>query len=67
MKTILYMRNGGVIITETYREGDNIATLGKRMVQGGGALFKDSLWSHPRQLAVNLADVSVIEVFEERE
>ncbi len=65
MKIILHMRSGGVFITEIYREGDTISSLGKRMVAGGFAIFEDKLWGKSRQLAINLADVSVIEIIED--
>jgi hypothetical protein len=61
---ILYMRDGGVFITQAHGEDQDAKNLGARMLAGGGALFSDSFWKRgPRELLVNLADVSVIELY----
>ncbi len=57
---IIHMRNGGCYITET---SEDVSTLAKRL-HGGHAVFRDELWSKCRELAINLADVSVIELIE---
>ena len=59
---VLRLRGGGVLITQfNEEEGDNIINLAKRM-SSGFATFQDKLWGRYRELAVNLADVSIIEI-----
>jgi len=60
---ILHMRNGGCFITSLVLDGDDISSLARRLM-GGYAVFQDNLWSKKRQLAINLADVSAIEIVE---
>ena len=61
---ILHMRNGGCYITRIFRDGDDIQTF-KARLNGGVGLFEDDLWGKHRQLAVNLSDVSAIEIIDD--
>lgn len=61
---IFILRNGGTVVTKV-SDSHTIEQLGRSMAMGGFVAGRDSLWGRKRQLAINLSDVSIVELIDE--
>lgn len=55
-----FFRNGGIIISQIKNDSYTPANIGQRMSAGGFISASDSFWGKPREVVINLADVSAV-------